>query len=173
MAAAAVLRVDERHDDLAQHREADVDAGRLLQPLARRAGLPLPFAACQRVAHTHVMTSPCQITEPPTKRRKSLQNMCVPVLFAISTTPCKLANCAAVEGSAQPRWTAHRVANNPTISRRGYGRAPARSTRLSRELSRCVMPDSSVVLHSRMQAKTLWLRLESAFIIVSPTLRFS
>ena len=35
------------------------------------------------------------------------------------------------------------------------------------------MPDSSVVLHSRMQVKTLWLRLESAFIIVSPILRFS
>ena len=49
---------------------------------------------------------------------------------------------------------------------------PARSTRFSRELSRCVMPDSSVVLHSRMQVKTLWLRLESAFIIVSPILRF-
>ena len=35
------------------------------------------------------------------------------------------------------------------------------------------MPDSSVVLHSRMQVKTECERLDSLFIMVSPILRFS
>ncbi len=45
MLAAAMLHVHQAHDDLAQHRQRHVDAARLLQPIARRAGLPLPLAA--------------------------------------------------------------------------------------------------------------------------------
>jgi hypothetical protein len=44
--AAAVLHIHQAHDDLAQHGEGDIDAGRLLQPLPRRPRLPLPLAAC-------------------------------------------------------------------------------------------------------------------------------
>ena len=46
--AAPVLRVHQAHDDLPQHREAHVDAARLLQALARGTGLPLPLRACAR-----------------------------------------------------------------------------------------------------------------------------
>ena len=46
MLAAPVLRVHEAHDDLPQHREADVDAARLLQALAGGTRLLLPLRAC-------------------------------------------------------------------------------------------------------------------------------
>lgn len=61
------LEVHQAHDDLAQHREADVDAGRLPQPLPRRPALPLALApwgggaASQRSGSALLIDTPFEV----------------------------------------------------------------------------------------------------------------
>ena len=56
----AVLAVDQRRDDVAERRQAQVDLGGLAQPLAGRARLRLPLAARQvhQVQLAHLTSSP-------------------------------------------------------------------------------------------------------------------